>query len=134
MDENRRCYALLRRYLRERGEDVPLVIQANKQDHAEAIAPETLAAALRAPKSCLVVGAVAHRDHGVRETFNLAAKAALRAVQVRVSEKGLAAIAGTPDTADGLFDAILTMEDQFDGADPGEEEPTEEEYDEVEVA
>jgi signal recognition particle receptor subunit beta len=50
MEENRRCLALMRRYLRERDDWVPIVVQANKQDAAGAVTPKELAAALRVPK------------------------------------------------------------------------------------
>jgi mutual gliding-motility protein MglA len=123
MDENRRCLALMRRYLRERDDWVPVVVQANKQDAAGAVTPAELAAALRMPKLSPVVGGVAARGTGVRDCFNLAVSAAVRATQNRISDEGIDAIAGTPGTADELLDALLVLEDE----DMGEEEPTDEE-------
>ncbi len=123
MDENRRCLALTRRYLRERDDWVPMVVQANKQDASDALQPAELAAALRLPKLSPVVAGTANTGRGVRECFNLAVRSALRATQARIDDDGLGAIAGTPDTADELLDAMLLLEDQ----DTGEEEPTEEE-------
>jgi hypothetical protein len=134
LGENQRCYALMRRYLRERGEQVPLVVQANKQDAPGAMSPDELGAALRVPSTAPVVGAVATKDRGVRECFNLAVRSAVRAAQMRVHEQGLSAITGTVDTADSLLDTMLVFEDQVDGMDPGEEEPTEEELADVSMA
>jgi signal recognition particle receptor subunit beta len=127
LDENRRCYALMRRYLRERGSDVPLIVQANKLDAEGAMTTAELRAALRVPESSPVVGAMATKDRGVRECFNLAVKSAVRLAQLRVAEQGLRSITGTPDTADGLLDAMLTVEDHLDGEAPEEIEPTDEE-------
>ena len=123
MDENRRCLALTRRYLRERDEWVPIVVQANKQDAEGAVTPAELAAALRMPKLSPVVSGSAHRGAGVRECFNLAVRSAVRATQTRIHDDGLDALAGTPDTADDLLDAMLVLEEQ----DLGEDEPTEDE-------
>jgi hypothetical protein len=124
----------MRRYLRERGEQVPLVVQANKQDAPGAMSPDELGAALRVPATAPVVGAVATKDRGVRDCFNLAVRSAVRAAQVRVHEQGLSSITGNVDTADSLLDTMLVMEDQVDFMDPGEDEPTDEELADVSMA
>jgi hypothetical protein len=120
----------MRRYLRERGGgggDIPLVVQANKQDSPGAMTPTELGTALRVPKASPVLGAVATKDTGVRECFNFAVKSAVRAAQLHVSAHGLHSITSTVDTADSLLDAILAMEDLVEAGDLGEDEPTEEE-------
>src|SRR5271155_3912294 len=66
IDETRRCFALMRRYLRERGEPVPFVVQANKQDVDGALPPEELARALRLAPSVTLLPAVASSGEGVR--------------------------------------------------------------------
>lgn len=124
MDENRRCLALMRRYLRERDEWVPIVVQANKQDAPGAVTPAEVAVALRIPRLSPVVAGVASVGTGVRECFDLAVRSAVRATQNRISDEGIGAISGTPGTADELLDALLVLEDQDD---TGEEEPTEDE-------
>ena len=123
MDENRRCMALTRRYLRERDDWVPIVVQANKQDAEGAVTPAELGAALRVPRLSPVVPASARKRVGVRECFSLAVRSALRSTQARITDDGIESITGTPDTADELLDALLLLEDQ----DIGEEEPTEDE-------
>jgi len=134
IDETRRCYALMRRYVRERGESVPLIVQANKQDAAGALSPTELAAQLRIPKTSPVLAACASKDRGVRECFNLVVKAAVRAAQLRVAAQGLSAITGAIETADALFDALLAFEDHLDGEEQVEEEPTDEELDALDDA
>jgi signal recognition particle receptor subunit beta len=62
MEENRRCLALMRRYLRERDDWVPIVVQANKQDAAGAVTPKELAAALRVPKLSPMVAGIAREE------------------------------------------------------------------------
>jgi len=126
IDETRRCFALMRRYLRERGEVVPFVVQANKQDAEGALTPEELAHALRLAPSMVTVPAVASRGEGVRESFNAAVRAAVSHTKRRLAESGVAGLAGQPQDADGLFDTLLELEDQVDDM-AAEEEPTEEE-------
>ena len=126
IDETRRCFALMRRYLRERGEVVPFIVQANKQDAEGALTPEELAHALRLAPSMVTVPAVASRGEGVRESFNAAVRAAVSHTKRRLAESGVAGLAGQPQDADGLFDTLLELEDQVDDM-AAEEEPTEEE-------
>jgi len=126
IDETRRSHALMRRYLRERGEDVPYIVQANKQDAEDAFSVSALRNVLRVPAQVPIVPAVAHRGNGVKETFNAAVKAAIRFAQATVSERGLQGIAGTADNPDGLLDALLALEDQVDEF-ADEEDPSEEE-------
>ena len=126
IDETRRCFALMRRYLRERGEVVPFVVQANKQDAEGALTPEELAHALRLAPSMVTVPAVASRGEGVRESFNAAVRAAVSHTKRRLAESGVAGLAGQPQDADELFDKLLELEDQVDDM-AAEEEPTEEE-------
>ena len=121
MDENKRCLALMRRYLRERDDWVPIVVQANKQDAAGALTPSEVGAALRIPRLSPVIGGSASNGLGVRECFNTAIKAALRAMQDRIADEGLEAISGSVSTADDLLDTLLVLEEQEDF---GEEEPT----------
>jgi len=126
IDETRRCFALMRRYLRERGEVVPFIVQANKQDAEGALTPEELAHALRLAPSMVTVPAVASRGEGVRESFNAAVRAAVSHTKRRLAESGVAGLAGQPQDADELFDKLLELEDQVDDM-AAEEEPTEEE-------
>jgi signal recognition particle receptor subunit beta len=126
IDETRRCFALMRRYLRERGEAVPFIVQANKQDAAGALGPEELAEALRLRSGAAPIPAVASRGEGVRETFNAAVRAALGYTKQRVAEGGIGAITGQVEGADTLFEALLELEDRVDDL-AAEEEPSAEE-------
>lgn len=121
MQENKRCLALMRRYLRERDDWVPIVVQANKQDVAGALTPAEVGASLRIPRLSPVIGGSASKGVGVRECFNTAVKAALRAMQDRIADEGIEAISGSVSTADDLLDTLLVLEEQEDF---GEEEPT----------
>jgi signal recognition particle receptor subunit beta len=113
-DETRRVHALMRRYLRERRETVPYLVQANKRDAEDAMSLSALRALLRTPPHVVLVPAVAASGDGVSDTFNTAVRAALRAARARVSEQGLGGIAGTAENADQLLDALLSLEDQVD--------------------
>jgi signal recognition particle receptor subunit beta len=114
LDETKRCYALLKRYLRERGDRCPYVVQANKQDAHGALSPEAIAEILRVPDDVPVLPAVAARGEGVRETFSAAVRAAVRFTQSRVGTRGLGSIAGSAQNADALLDALLELEDHLD--------------------
>jgi signal recognition particle receptor subunit beta len=126
IDETRRCFALMRRYLRERGERVPFVVQANKQDADGALPPEELARALRLGPSPAPFPAIASRGEGVRETFNAAVRAALSYTKQCVGTSGIRAISGQAQGADSLFEALLELEDRVDDM-AAEEDPTAEE-------
>lgn len=124
LDESRRSFALLRRYLRERQpEKVPFVVQANKQDAPGAMTTSQLGQHLRLPPEVPVLPACASLGVGVRETVITALRMALHHVQHRVAREGLGAILGAPQTADELLDAMLMLEDEV----PEEEELSPEE-------
>ncbi len=114
LTETRQRLALLRRYLRERREPIPYILQANKQDLPGALRPDELARALSLRDGVPVFGALAQTGHGVRETFSSAARAAARYAQQVITRRGLASIAGTPQNADSLLDALLALEDRLD--------------------
>jgi signal recognition particle receptor subunit beta len=126
LDESRRSFALLRRYLRERQpEKVPFAVQANKQDAAGAMTTAQLGQVLRLPPEVPVLPACAAMGVGVRETVITALRMALHHVQHRVAREGLGAILGAPQSADDLLDAMLMLEDEV----PEEEPITPEELD-----
>jgi signal recognition particle receptor subunit beta len=114
LDCTRQRLLLLRRYLRERKPPAPYLIQANKQDLPDALSPRALMDALRWREDVLVLPAAATAGQGVNETFHQAARAAARHAQAIVAERGLAGIAGTPETADVVLDSLLMLEDQVD--------------------
>jgi signal recognition particle receptor subunit beta len=121
-DETRRVYALMRRYLRERGEAVPYLVQANKRDAEDAVPLASLRTNLRLPAQVPMLPAVASAGEGVLETFSAAAKAAIRAANARVSAHGVAGISRAAQGPDELLDALLSLEDTFEDGIPPEEE------------
>jgi signal recognition particle receptor subunit beta len=126
VEETQRCFALMRRYLRERGEPVPFVVQANRQDAEGALPPGELARALRLGPDNPPLPAIATLGEGVRETFNAAIRAAVSYTKQRVGARGIGAISGQAEGADHLFEALLELEDKVDDM-AAEEDPTEEE-------
>jgi len=78
---------------------------------------------LRWKQEIQVIPAVASESRGVAETFQKASKAAAHYAQSVISKCGLSAVAGTPQTADALFDNLLTLEDRLDSLDEEHLEP-----------
>jgi signal recognition particle receptor subunit beta len=116
LPETRRSFKLLVRYMREREEDIPLLMQANKQDMEGARTPEAVLHSLVKNPQISVYGACAHTGEGVRETFQAAMRLAIKDVRERVQRDGLASISGATQTADALFDALLEAEELHDAA------------------
>lgn len=114
LDNSRQRLVLLQRYLRERQSPAPYLIQANKQDLPTALPPGELLAQLRWRHPVPVVPAVAAQSKGVTETFQQAARAAARYAQSLITEHGLSAVAGTPESPDTVLDNLLALEDQLD--------------------
>lgn len=126
LGSSRQRLLLLQRYLRERERPAPFLIQANKQDMPGALSPKELLEHLRWKTPVEILPAVAAEGRGVSETFQMATRAAARYAQSIITEQGISSVVGTPETPDGLFDNLLTLEDnaeesQADLADP---EPT----------
>jgi signal recognition particle receptor subunit beta len=112
LENNRQRLMLLQRYLRERSQPAPYLIQANKQDLPNAIPHREILKHLRWKMPVPVFPAVASQSKGVTETFQEAARAATRYAQSVIATQGIAAVAGTPDTADSVLDNLLALEDQ----------------------
>ncbi len=134
LPETGRVHALMRRYLRARGEAVPYVVQANKRDAADALPIADLRAALRLPAHAPLLPAVASAGEGVRETFHAALRSAMRSAQARLSNHGLAGISGNAQNADALLDALLSLEDRIDDGVAEEQEPQEDDLIEAEAS
>lgn len=108
----RPAFGRIRQFVAEQsGADVPIVVQANKQDLPGALPPEELAAALGADASIPIVGARANAGVGVKETLVLAIRAAANRAQQLVLERGLDALAGEPDAADGVLAELRRLDD-----------------------
>lgn len=129
LDNNRQRLLLLQRYLRERQNPAPYLIQANKQDLPNALPPDKLLEGLRWKSAVQVLPAIASDSKGVTETFQQAARAAARYAQSIITERGISVVAGTPETPDGLLDNLLSLEDEVaeNEAECLDTEPTEHE-------
>lgn len=99
------------RELRTRGvcPDVPLIVQANKRDLAQAVSIERMRAELQLVADEPVVEAVASTGEGVRLTFMTALDLARQHVRTILRERSIAALTAPPQTPDQLL-AFLKLE------------------------
>ena len=108
----RKSYSQLRAALRKRlPRAVPLVIEANKQDRDEALPPEELALALRIPPGIDVLAASAAQGHGVKDVLVASIRKVAVEVQQQLADHRLHSMMGQSQTADDLFDQLLSLED-----------------------
>jgi hypothetical protein len=105
---------------RRRGRDIPLVVQANKQDEPGALSPAEIAEALELPDGVDVVPARAADGTGVRETVVLAIRAAANQLQDAIRASGLDSLLGRPESPDDLVATMrsLSTAGAADGAAP----------------
>ncbi|MGE3670808.1 MAG: ADP-ribosylation factor-like protein [Polyangiaceae bacterium] len=105
-------YKLLKQYLeRTNRGDVPILIQANKQDLPGAAAPHAVAEALGTP-SATAIAANAASGSGVRETVVLAIRAAAERVQRQVLDQGLHTMRGQVLGGEALMREMAAREEQ----------------------
>jgi signal recognition particle receptor subunit beta len=88
-----------------RGERVPLVVQANKQDRPGAIAGAALSAAL-GRGTVPVVEAIASDGIGVIDTFVAAVRAVVRSIQARVERGDVRVAVRLAETADAVLERL----------------------------
>lgn len=89
-------------HLGARADEVPFVVQANKQDLPHALLPHEFGAQLDLGGDVPVVGAQASAGIGVRETAIHAIRAAVREMKRRTPGRDLSPIVGRAATADDL--------------------------------
>jgi signal recognition particle receptor subunit beta len=109
-----RTFARLRSNVKRRVTPLPIVVQANKQDDAGALAADKLRRKLRIERDVPVIPAVACKGHGVRETLVTAMRVGIE----RMGDEEIVPLAAAFANADALFDHVLTFED-----DPQNDEP-----------
>jgi signal recognition particle receptor subunit beta len=106
--ESRAFYAELCEQLAAFPDEVPIILQANKQDLPGAIKPPALAKAisqgLRAPAH--VFGSVATTDQGVKQTLTIALKLGSDLLRKRLAGSKVQSIAGAVGDAAGTFAAL----------------------------
>lgn len=93
----RRSFALLRAQLALVSPNVPVIVQANKQDEDGALSPEEVARALGAAEDVEVVAASAARGTGVRDTVVRAIRSAAALAERSVIAGGVDALAPARD-------------------------------------
>ncbi|MCY1065732.1 ADP-ribosylation factor-like protein [Nannocystis sp. RBIL2] len=126
-DAAREMLDSLREHLATSTRPVPLVVQANKQDLANAMSPQKLGAALGVGYDTPVVSAQASAGIGVRETVIGAIRAAVRQMKRRMAREGVDAILGRAGTADELRAALQDIEAVGAGRSVGERRSPEDE-------
>lgn len=86
--EGRQTFRQLAAMLRRCAGNVPIgvVLQANKQDRANALDPEELAARMEVSPDIPRFGAIANRGEGVRDTFLLAVRLATKRVRALLTK------------------------------------------------
>jgi signal recognition particle receptor subunit beta len=122
----KRGFDQLQRFMRREGlADVPIVVQANKQDLPDAIEPAGLAELLGLQAGIAAFPARARDGVGVKETLLSAIHAAAARVKRAVAERGLEALAGTTIDGQALLRAMADEEHagEWSGAGFEEEEP-----------
>jgi hypothetical protein len=92
-----------------RGERVPLVIQANKQDQPGALSGQALLVSLGRP-GVPVIEAIASDGVGVVDTFVAAVRAAVRAIQARVDRGQSRVVVQQVETATALLGKLQSEE------------------------
>lgn len=130
--DTRKSFSQLKARLRERRpEEVPLVIQLNKQDADGAHSPQELARILRLDPAIPVIPAAAVGGAGVRETILTVVREAVKKVNKQLAEHDVESFGDAPGSPDDLFMQMLELEDtgetegemdgdELDNADGGE--------------
>ena len=109
-----RTFARLRASMKKREEPLPLVVQANKQDHPSSLKEDRLRRRLKLDGSVPIVAATSVEGKGVRETLVTAMRLGIQSL----AHSEIAPLAAAFADADSLFDHVLTFED-----DPRDDEP-----------
>jgi signal recognition particle receptor subunit beta len=103
LTEASRMFAMLREYLEHRWDgDLPLVVQANKQDLPGAMELSDVRSELGIGQEVPVVPATAETGVGVRETVVLAIRAAANRVQRLLLDQGIEGLSPQPETVTDL--------------------------------
>jgi len=114
LDETRRTFARLRASMKRRSTELPLVIQANKQDHPEALAPDKIRKKLKIGTEVPIVPSAAVNGRGVRETLATAMRLGLKTL----TASEVVPLSSVFANADALFEHVLTFEDNADESQP----------------
>jgi signal recognition particle receptor subunit beta len=100
---------LLRARICDRSRPPIIVLQANKQDHPEALAASVVASSLELPPGVAVIPARAGDGVGVRETAVLAIRAAADVAQSEVLTHGIDGLRDDPDDSSSLYEQLRVL-------------------------
>jgi mutual gliding-motility protein MglA len=100
--------------------DVPVIVQANKQDLDGSVRAGEVARRLGIDGSMRVVEAIAARGDGVRATLVFAIHAAQKKVRERILREGITSLPGAAETAEQVY--LRMLRDEEDNADGREGE------------
>jgi signal recognition particle receptor subunit beta len=114
LEKMRPAFGRVRKFVNEHAGQVPLVVQANKQDLPDAVSADEVGALLGADEQTPVVDARACDGVGVRETLVLAIRAAANRAQQLVLEHGIDALEGVPDDAATVLAELRQLDTQPD--------------------
>jgi signal recognition particle receptor subunit beta len=96
--------------------DVPIIVQANKQDVPGALRAEELAAALSLDAGTRVVEAVASTGEGVRPTLIFALQAARERALRQIEAAGVEGLERQVDSAEAVYEKMRLVDDDPDAA------------------
>jgi signal recognition particle receptor subunit beta len=115
LEANRRAFELMREAVERRGGDVPagVLLQANKQDLDESLAPEKLAEAMALPSSIPVLSAKALSGDGVMTTFITAVRLGTLRVRALLAGDGLDGVESVESTPAELLAALAKVDDEL---------------------
>jgi signal recognition particle receptor subunit beta len=108
--EARNRFRRLRNYLEQASSYVSLIVQANKQDMPEALAPSRLAQEFELENEVPVIPARAGEGIGVRETAVVAIRAAANAIQKQILASGIESIYGRAESEKDLLDSLQSLD------------------------
>lgn len=112
LEDTRYVWSRLSEYIKRREQPLPLVLQANKQDAPGALSPQQILEELRIDGPVPIVSAQASEGVGVKETLVTAMRAALVPLKATLEGGGIQALSTRVATAEGLFNAMLELEDR----------------------
>ncbi len=121
LEQSARDFKLLRRALdrRQSGEAVGVLLQANKQDLGDAVAPGALAEALGATADVQVIGAKAHVGEGVMQAFVTAVRLATDRLRDLLLSGAIDDLPEEARSADDLYDTLIGLDERAARLDPG---------------
>lgn len=112
LPEARKTFTQLKAQLRNRyPEQVPVLVQANKQDVPDAFTTDELRRLLRLGDRYPIFATNAESGAGLRETLVAAIRTSVLLVREMIKEHGLEALMGDSGTGDQLFESLLALEE-----------------------